>query len=195
MDAQSALPTRRLDAGATVTQAEPWATAPVSPDSPATAVMTDLARVKAATTAASARLPQAEQLMIYQGVRMLFVVNQMPAVEGLVTSADIAGDRSMRVVQQRGVRHDEITVGDVMHELSALDAIDLDVLRAARVSNVVSTLQSLGRHHLLVVERAPGRAARIVGVISRTQVERQLGKAIDIVEVAGSFAEINRMLS
>ena len=195
MDAQSALPTRRLDAGATVTQAEPWATAPVSLDSPATAVMTDLTRVKAATTAASTRLPQAEQLMIYQGVRMLFVVNQMPAVEGLVTSADLAGDRSMRIVQQRGVRHDEITVGDVMHELSALDAIDLDMLRAARVSNVVATLKSLGRHHLLVIERAPGRPARIVGVVSRTQVERQLGKAIDIVEVAGSFADINRMLS
>ena len=47
-------------------------------DSPAQSVMTDLTKVKAATTSPATTLRQAEQLMIYQGVRMLFVVREMP---------------------------------------------------------------------------------------------------------------------
>ena len=199
MNPETALPAHRLDAGTTLIQAEPWATAPVSLDAPALAVMTDLTRVKAASAAPATRLPQAEQMMIYQGVRMLFVVSHMPAVEGLVTHTDLRGDRAMRVVQQRGVHHDEITVADVMSELSALDAIDLEALRTARVSNVVATFKALGRHHLLVVDRGgmgrPGGGACIVGVISRSQLERQLGMAIDVIEIAGSFAEIRQALA
>jgi CBS-domain-containing membrane protein len=190
MNPDSALPTRHLGAGATLVQAAPWATESVRLDSPALAVMTDLTKVKAAATVRDTRLPQAEQLMIYQGVRMLFVVGEMPAVEGLVTHADIDGDRAMRVVQQRGLRRDEVTVGDVMTELAALDAIDLVALKTARVGNVVATLKSLGRHHLLVADAG----SRIVGIISRTQVARQLGMPVEVVEIAGSFAEIRQML-
>ena len=196
MNPDSPLPTRHLAAGSTLTQAEPWATTPVTLDSPALAVMTDLAKVKAATTVRSTRLPQAEQLMIYQGVRMLFVVGEMPVVEGLVTHADIDGDRAMRVVQQRGLRHDEVTVGDVMTDLATLDAVDLAALKTARVSNVVATLKALGHHHLLVTERgAASQPARIVGIVSRSQVARQLGMPVEVVEIAGSFAEIKQMLA
>jgi CBS-domain-containing membrane protein len=199
MNSDAVLPTRRLDGGATMTQAEPWAQQRVGLDSPALAVMTDLARVKAATTGPATRLAQAEQLMIYQGVRMLFVVERMPQVLGLVTHADLEGDRAMRVVQQRGLHHDEITVADVMTELDALNAVDLAAVRTAQVSQVVATLKALGRHHLLVVERSAeagaAPATRIVGVFSRSQVARQLGMAIDVIEVAGSFAELKAMLS
>lgn len=204
MNADVALSTRRLAGGASIIQAEPWADAKVRLDSPALEVMTDLRRVKAAATSPGTRLADAEQQMIYQGVRMLLVVERMPQVLGLVTYADLEGDRAMRVVQQRGLRHDEITVSDVMTEISALDAVELDAVRTAAVSNVVATLKAFGRHHLLVVEAraggddapagAPG-GTRIVGVFSRSQLARQLGVAIEVVEVAGSFAELRTMLS
>ena len=35
---------------------------------------------------------------------------------------------------------------------------------------------------------------RVRGVISQTQIERQLGQRIDMVETAGSFAEISATL-
>lgn len=194
MHPEAALPSRRLEAGTTLTQAEPWAGTPVTLAAPALAVLTDLRRVKAATGAPSLRLAAAEQAMIYMGVRMLFVVDAMPVVLGLVGSHDLRGERPMRVVQQRGVRHDEITVADVMHPLAALDAVELDALATARVSNVVATLRALGRDHLPVVERSGGARPIIVGVFSRRQIERQLGKPIEMVEVAGSFAEIRAAL-
>jgi CBS-domain-containing membrane protein len=193
MSPDAVLPTRRIERGSSLAQTEPWGTAPVTLASPALAVMTDLTKVKAATTPPGTRLPQAEQLMIYQGVRMLFVVGSMPAIEGLVTHTDLDGERAMRIVQQRGVRHDEITVGDVMTELAALEAVALSALRTAQVSNVVATLKAHGRDHLLVVDGAT--PPRVVGIVSRSQVARQLGMPIEVVEVAGSFAELKQLLT
>jgi CBS domain containing-hemolysin-like protein len=189
------LPTFRVDPGTSIAQAEPWNTHPVTFDSPAREVMTDLTLVKAATVHPTTGLRQAEQAMIYLGVRMLFVVSEMPTIEGLITSTDLRGDKQMRVVSERHLRFDELCVADVMTEISLLDAVDHARLGAARVGHMVATLQRLGRNHLLVVERfgAPG-SHRVRGVISRAQIERQLGTAIEISPIASSFSEIERAL-
>ena len=83
-------------------------------DSPALEVMTDLTKVKAATIHPDQTLRQAEQAMIYQGVRMLFVVNEMPVLEGLITSTDLHSERQMSLVHSRHLRFDEMRVADVM---------------------------------------------------------------------------------
>ena len=195
MNPDAALPTFRLDRGTTLAQAQPTDNAPVTLASPALAVMTDLTQVKAATTHPRTTLRQAEQAMIYQGVRMLFVVTEMPLIEGLITATDLGGDKQMRVVHERHLHYDELSVADVMTELGALDAIDYAVVRSAAVGNAVATLQRLGRNHLLVVEPARARTpGRVRGVISRSQVERQLGRRIDITPIANSFSEIERAL-
>ena len=195
MNPDAALPTFRLDRGTTLAQAQPTDNAPVTLASPALAVMTDLTRVKAATTHPRTTLRQAEQAMIYQGVRMLFVVTEMPLIEGLITATDLGGDKQMQVVHQRNLHYDELCVADVMTELGALDAIDYAVVRVAAVGNAVATLQRLGRNHLLVVEASTAQTPRRVrGVISRSQVERQLGRPIDITPIANSFSEIERAL-
>ncbi len=140
-------------------------------------------------------LAQAEQTMLYQGVRMLFVVSEMPSLVGLITSADLSGDRTVRIAQERSLRCDELAVAEVMTGLSMLDAIELGSMKTATVRNLITTLKTHGRDHLLVVEGGTGAAPqRVRGVISRAQIERQLGTHIDIVEVAGSFAELGQML-
>lgn len=195
MHPESPLPSFRLAPGVTIVQSSPWLTAPVTLRSPAIEVMTDLTKVKAATIRPDQTLRQAEQAMIYQGVRMLFVVSEMPTLEGLITSTDLSGERPMSRVHERHVRYDELLVADVMTALSKLDAIDHERIVGATVGNVVATLQRLGRHHLMVVQSDPdGGARRVRGVISRTQVERQLGQRIDIAPIAGDFAEMERAL-
>jgi CBS domain-containing protein len=205
MRQDSPLATRRLQHPTSIAQTQPAPAPAVTMDSPAMSVMTDLTKVKAATTSPATTLPQAEQLMIYLGVRMLFVVTEMPSLEGLITTTDLHGDRAMRIARQRKLRYDELSVGDVMVARAALDAIDFEQMAAATVRNVVATLKKFGRNHLLVVEGGSTEPvprvrlvtpspARVRGVISRAQVERQLGTAIDLVEVAQSFADIEQML-
>jgi CBS domain-containing protein len=205
MNPDSALPTRRLQSPTSIAQVQLVPVEPVTLDSPALSVMTDLTRVKAATTTPQTTLRQAEQVMIYLGVRMLFVVSEMPSLEGLITTTDLHGARALRITQERNVRYDELSVADVMVARTAIDAIDFSLMQLATVRNVVATLKEKGRNHLLVVEGGssePLQRVRLVtpppprvrGVISRAQVERQLGGVIEMVEVARSFADIEQML-
>ena len=196
MHRDAVIPTFQLAGGATVAQASPWQTYPVTLDSPALEVMTDLSKVKAATIHPDQTLRQAEQTMIYQGVRMLFVVSEMPVLQGLITSTDLHSERQMSLVHSRHLRFDEVRVADVMSALAVLDAIAFDSMRVATVSNLVATLRSLGRNHLLVVQAGGAGAPRQVrGVISRAQIERQLGRPVEVAEeLAGTVAEVVRAL-
>ena len=75
-------------------------------------------------------------------------------------------------------------------------ALDLEDLAHADVAKVVATLKQVGRRHLLVVQKAgSGHGPRVRGVISQTQIERQLGQPIALVETAGNFAEISATLA
>jgi CBS domain-containing protein len=195
MTFDASLPTFRLARGTPLAQADLSSNSPVTLESPALDVMTDLTRVKAATTHPATTLRQAEQIMIYQGVRMLFVVTDMPSIEGLITATDLGGDRQMRLIHERGLRYDELSVGDVMTGIAALDAVDYERMRVASVGNAIATLKRLGRNHLLVVEGATSRTPRrIRGIVSRSQIERQLGTAISVTPIASSFSEIERAL-
>jgi CBS-domain-containing membrane protein len=195
MQSEQALPTFRLSSDVSMIQASPWHSSPVTLDSPALEVMTDLTQVKAATIRPDQTLRQAEQTMIYQGVRMLFVVSDMPALKGLITSTDLTGERQMTLVHERSLRYDEILVSDVMTELSMLDATDFDRMADATVRNVIASLKQVGRNHLLVVQAAAhGAPRRVRGVISRAQVERQLGQLIEVTPIASNFSEVERAL-
>lgn len=194
--AYNPLPTFRFPDGTRFAQSHPPQKAPVTLASAALAVMTDLTEVRAATVQPQASLAHAELKMIHQGVRLLFVVSAMPHVDAIVTAGDIAGDKPLRLVQQRQLKHSEITVADVMTPLSSLDAIDFASLERATVGQIVATLLKFGHPHLLVVESAPASgAARIRGLISQTQVERQLGTPLPSTEIASTFSEIHQALA
>jgi CBS domain containing-hemolysin-like protein len=192
----AALPTFRIPEQTCVPQAVPLDVSRVTPESPALSVMTDLTRVRAATVGPDISLHDAEQTMIHQGVRLLFVVTGFPCVDGLVTFTDLSGERPLRVVQQRGAHFEDLRVADVMTPLPDIDVIDFELLQAATVAHVILTFKAHGRRHLLVVQGASADAApRIRGVLSLAQLERQLGHVVDATEIARSFAEIQRALN
>lgn len=174
-----ALTTFRFPENTCIPQAQPKTAGGVTLASPGLEVMTDLAQVRAATIDPETMLDKAEQAMIQQGVRSLFVVSEFPCVEGLVTAADLIGEKPMRLVNQRNIQRQDLCVADVMTRLSQLDALDYDELKSANVGEVIATFKKVGHTHLLVVQAATGKGpARIRGVISITQIERQLGRAV-----------------
>ncbi|SDP73874.1 hypothetical protein SAMN05216303_106342 [Rhodoferax sp. OV413] len=190
------LPTFRFPAGTHIVQVQPPQHGPVTLDSPAMAVFTDLAQIRAATVQPQTSLDQAELKMIYQGVRLLFVVSDMPSVDGILTAADIAGDKPMRLVHQRQVKHQDLTAADVMTPLADIDAITFAALQRATVAEVVATLTQRGRPHLLVIDsNTADRAPRIRGLVSQTQVERQLGQRLQVTAMAQTFSELEQVLA
>jgi hypothetical protein len=62
-----------------------------------------------------------------------------------------------------------------MTDLSGLDVVDYDEVKNASVANLVATFAKVKCTHILVVQAAKIQGpARIRGVISLTQLERQL---------------------
>lgn len=195
MSPSAALQTFRLEPGVGLPQLGAQPAAGLTMNSPALEVMTDLTIVRAVTIHRASSLRHAEQTMIDQGVRLLFVVTDDTVVEGLITSTDLHGDVQMRIVNERALHYDDLSVADVMTALTSLDAIAYEQMSHATVANLVATLRRFGRHHLLVVEAATTDApGRVRGVISRSQIARLLGMPIEVTPIAGTFSEINRAL-
>ncbi|MEI6116762.1 MAG: hypothetical protein WCP99_19650 [Burkholderiales bacterium] len=73
------------------------------------------------------------------------------------------------------MKFQNLTVLDVMTDLSNLDVVDYDEVKNATVASLIATFAKLKCTHILVVQAAKIQGpARIRGVISQTQLERQL---------------------
>lgn len=170
-----ALETFRLEPNTCIPQAQPKGVESVTLGSPALDVMTDLAVVRAETINPKITLPEAEKVMINRGVRSLFVTANFPCIEGLLTANDILGEKPVKLMSARKVKMNALTVEDVMTDLPELDVLDYNVVKTATVGNLVTTFAKLKCTHLLVVQASTLQGpARLRGVISQTQMERQL---------------------
>jgi signal-transduction protein with cAMP-binding, CBS, and nucleotidyltransferase domain len=175
----ASLPTRNLPESVSLEFLRRSPPAVVQLDSPAQAVMIDINELSGATVMPHEDLGQAEQRMAQQGAQVLLVVAQVPRVLGILALADLHGEKPLQVASERRLTHPEMRVVDLMQPVSQLDA----------------TLLRSGRTHLLVVE--PGGndgTLRLRGVVSRSQVERQLGTRLPSTTIADTFAAIEQAL-
>lgn len=178
----------------TVRISKPASANPVTLDSPASEVMTDLRKIQAAVIAPDITMEIANNYMMQRGVRTLLVLNDDDSLAGIITATDILGEKPMRFIQQRGVKHNEILVMDIMTPLEKLEAIPLEEVMHARVGNIVVSLRESERLHALVLYGHASGLSRICGIFSWTQIEKQLGMVIPPNNVAKSFAEIESTL-
>lgn len=164
----------------------------VSLDSPAIDVMTDLSKVSAETVSANAAVDDAEEKMIASGVRLLFVTNPLNQVIGIVTSKDLSGERILHRISDSKTARKDLIVRDIMTPQHRVDILEMGDVATARVGDIVATLKRMGRQHALVVDRNAAGNQTIRGLLSTTQISRQLGESIETTDVAGNFANLAR---
>lgn len=163
-------------------------------ESSALEVMTDLRSTHIAVIAPDMTIEWANEYMMLRGVRLLFVMSQHRLLEGIITATDILGEKPLRFIQERCVKHCDILVSDIMTPVNKLEAIPIEEVKHAKVGNVVASLRESGRLHTLVTENRTGDLPIICGIFSLTQIEKQLGVAIVPTAVAKTFAEIETTL-
>jgi CBS domain containing-hemolysin-like protein len=188
------LPSRNLDQSAGLLRPVCVLPERVGLDNPALDVMTDFRRLTAFIATPGDTIKQAEERMFRRKVRLLFVMDAEDRVAGLVTSTDIHGEKPMLVVQSRGIRRDEVLVADIMTPVDRLEAVDFDDLSHARVGHVLETLKARGRQHALVIEQTEG-GQMVRGLLSLSQLCKQLGVTVETTEVASTFIEIEQHLA
>ncbi|SCY64819.1 CBS domain-containing protein [Nitrosospira sp. Nl5] len=167
---------------------------PVTLKSSALDVMTDLREIQAGVIELHKTMESANAYMIQRGIRSLLVLDQDQVLNGIITATDILGDKPLRFIQQRRMKHSEILVSDIMTPLDRLEAIPIGEVMHARVGDVIASLQNTGRQHTLVIENDTAGKPAVCGIFSLTQIEKQLGTAIPSTEVAKTFTEIEATL-
>jgi CBS domain-containing protein len=190
------LPMARMVPGTTTQPPGAYAPKPIRADAPAMEAMTDLRQIAAATVRSDASVAQATQLMIARGVRLLIVVDHNRVIEGLISAYDTMGERPINLMRERGLRHEELSVADLMTPRASIEVIDVADVMRAEVGHIIATLKEAGRQHALVVDRDPlTREPILRGIFSLTQIGRQLGVANLGFEIAHTFAEIEAELA
>lgn len=168
----------------------------VTLNSPAVEVMTDLTRLPAATIAAETTLADANRAMILRGVRLLLVTDARHIVLGVISVADLLGERPVRIAQERGATAGELTVASVMTPLERTEAVELSEVMRADVGHIVATLRRSGRQHALVLQPGEGGRGIIRGIFSSSQIARQLGEPQPTAtELPRNFAEIGAAIA
>ena len=165
----------------------------VSLTSSATEVMTDFHHHPAITIQSDISIDDANAKMISFGIRSLLVTNSSGQIIGIMTATDILGEKPMKVLQQRGGRHQDITVYDVMTASDRLFFVHYDDLKNAKVGHVLQTLKQSGRQHTLVLEEDDAGNKIVRGIVSAAQIARQLGLSHH-GDVARTFMEVEHAL-
>lgn len=168
----------------------------IGADSPAIEAMTDFSRVNTVTISAAASLADANATMISRGVRLLMVTTAEGEVEGLITARDTLGERPMQISQARGGKLADLTVKDLMCPVGNIDTLYLNEVMHARVIDILDSLKSKGRQHILVEDVDPVTGLpRVRGIFSATQIGRLLGVPVLGFDLPQTFAEIEAALA
>lgn len=167
----------------------------VSPDDPASEILTDLHVAPSVSVPATEALWPTLRLMQLAGVRMALVVDTHRTVTGLVTAADLEGERPMQAAVERGLPHGDLSVTDVMTPLARWPAVPFAALQRARVGDVVASFRHTGSRYLLVTEPGPDGRTALRGVFSANRAERALGQRIDEELRSRSFSELHSALA
>ena len=125
---------------------------------------------------------------------MLLVTSSSNEVVGLLTSRDLMGEKAIQHLKEVGGNHDEITVGDIMVPQHLVEVLEMNDVVRSRVGDIVTTMKRMGRQHALVISTTSDGQQIVHGLLSATQIGRQLGIDIDTAEYASTFAKLGAML-
>jgi predicted transcriptional regulator len=189
------LPHNSLSSGTLITHNRSSKTVKIALEDPAFSMMTDFNHIRPFSTTGDANIDEINNKMIACGVRLLFVAEHDEVLLGLVTYNDIFGEKPLKYIQEHSGKREEIMARDIMTPLDQLEALQLaDILRA-RVGDIVESIRSSGRQHILVCEDQPDGSHAITGLFSSTQIENRLGIKIEMSTRANTFADIERALT
>ncbi len=163
----------------------------VTPEDPASAVMTDFLKVTAFTIDPDVSVDTAARVMRRRKVHLLLVVNVDNHLLGIITSNDLIGEKTLQCISTRGIAREDALVRDIMTPQERLEVIDMKDVEHARVGHVVATLKAAGRRHAAVIDADPAGNQVLRGLFAASQLAAQLGEPVETSEIAQTFAEIS----
>ena len=98
-------------------------------------------------------------------------------------------------MQQRDLPREDITAEMIMTPWHKLSAMPVAQLASLTIEDLVLSMEAVTDQHLLVTEQNDNHELRIRGLISATDIQNAVGKEINPVPRAKSFAEICQVIT
>lgn len=131
------------------------------------------------------------------GIHLMPVI-QEERVIGLISSEDILGEKPMKVIQDKRIPRENVTVEMVMTPAHDLLAINYQELTHSRVGHVLSTLNEAKQHYALVIDIAEHNSDHHVvhGLIYFYDILKRMDRQV-VTELreARNLLELNRLLN
>ncbi len=162
-------------------------------DSPAIAVLTDHRIEKAIISSQERTIERARRQMAEANVSMLLTSNEGEEITGLITSADISGEKAIQYISQNDKKHSDIKVKHLMTHLKDIPTLTIKDVLNAQIGDVLHTLNEIGSEYVLVTME-DGEQTVIRGVFSARSIARALKIFFDPSPAARTFAEFTKAL-
>jgi predicted transcriptional regulator len=189
------LPHELLSPRTSILQQPGQESSPVTLNDSAEKIYTDFTHIRPFTISPTANIDQINARMIACGVRLLFVCEVSSVLQGLVTYTDLVGEKPVRYIKEHGGNREEILAQDIMTPLSQLETLRKQDVIKASVGDIVKTIETAGRQHLLVCHSQENGNQVVSGLFSSTHIEKLLDVKLELSVRAHTFADLERALS
>jgi signal-transduction protein with cAMP-binding, CBS, and nucleotidyltransferase domain len=136
-------------------------------------VFVDFSRTAPVTITPDTPIDEAIQKMKLKNAQMLLVVTN-GHVTGLISQEDLLSEQPMRLMRQKRLNRNELTVDMLMIPQKNVLVIDHLHLKNTQVGHVINTLKSEGVYYILVIKKSKSNKHLIKGLFSASQIGRQL---------------------
>lgn len=166
------------------------------PTSPAMTVLTDFSQVVPQSIEADTPIDEAHLKMRHGGIRLLFVMDKKAHCIGVITAKEVIGTRRINLaMQQRNLTRAEVTAEMIMTPWHKLSAMPVAQLASLTIEDLVLSMEAVTDQHLLITEQNDQHELRIRGLISASDIHSAVGKEINPVPMAKSFADICQVVT
>lgn len=163
-------------------------------DDSAISVMNDHRLEKAPICNTKTSLENATKKMANEKTSMLFVDNSEGQIVGLISSADISGEKPIQYINETKKKRDEIKVGHLMNNIEVMPVLDIQDVLQAKIGDVLHTLDDIGSEYILVTSQEAGETT-IRGIFCARNIARSLNIFFSPSPAAKTFADYSRALS
>ncbi|MGR6873965.1 CBS domain-containing protein [Pseudomonas sp. HK3] len=160
----------------------------------AISVMNDHRLEKAPICNTTTSLESATKQMANEKTSMLLVDNKEGQIVGLISSADISGEKPIQFINKTKKKRSEVKVGHLMSDVENMPVLDIQDVLQSKIGDVLHTLNDIGSEYILVTSK-DGDETCIRGIFSARHIARSLNIFFSPSPAAKTFAEYSRALS
>lgn len=161
-------------------------------DDSALTVMFDMQTHNAVTIDKDKCLAAAKDELDMMHVTTLLVVNEKDELIGLISAADIMGNKSFIESEKKRIPRGELKVEEIMTPYNQLLVLDYQDVKVAEVSNIAVTISQHKVEYAIVVDREKDQ---VRGLFTHHHLNQALGYDIfEKIDACNSLAELSEQL-